>query len=52
MFRERSHLVLKDGELYKRHSVENSEKLQLVLQGFHNEFGHLGRDKILDLIRQ
>ena len=51
MFRERSRLVLKDGVLYRRHTVENSEKLQLVLpnslkphvlQGFHNELGHLG----------
>ena len=61
MFRERSRLVLKDGVLYRRRSVENSEKLQSVLpnslkprvlQGFHNELGHLGRDKTLDLIRQ
>jgi len=53
--------MLKDGVLYGRRIVENSEKLQLVLpnslkprvlQGFHNELGHLGPDKTLDLIRQ
>ena len=61
MLRERSRLMLKDGVLYRRRSVENSEKLQLVLpnalkprvlQGFHNELGHLDRDKTLDLIRE
>ena len=61
MFRERSHLVLKDGVSYRRLSAKNGEKLQLVLpnslkppllQGFHNVLGHLGRDKTLDLIRE
>lgn len=61
MFSERSRLVLKDGVLYRRRTVENSENLQLVLpnslkphvlQGFDNKLGHLGRDKTIDLIRQ
>lgn len=61
MFRERSRLVRKAGVLYRRRTVEDGEKLQLVLpnslklrvlQGFHDELGHLGRDKTLDIIRQ
>ncbi len=61
MFRERSRLVRKDGVLYRRRTVEDGENLQLVLpnslklrvlQGFHDELGHLGRDKTLDIIRQ
>ena len=52
MFRERSRLVLKDGVLYRQRTVENNEKLYFmpnslkpcVLQGFHNELGHLSRD--------
>ena len=60
MLRERCHLVLQDGILYRRHTVEDSKKLQLVvpnsvkchvLQGFYNKLSHLGRDKTLDLIR-
>ena len=34
MFRERSRLVLKGGVLYRRHTVEDSEKLQLFLPKF------------------
>ena len=52
IFRERSHLVLKDGILYRQRTVENNEKLYFmpnslkpcVLRGFHNELGHLSRD--------
>ena len=59
MLRERSHLVLKDGVLCRQRTVEDSEKLQLVLpnllkphmlEGFHNVLGHLGRDKTLEII--
>ena len=54
MFRERSRLVLKDGVLYRQRTVENNEKLYFMpnSQGFHNELGHLSRDKTLDLICQ
>ena len=48
--------MLKDGVLYRQRTVENSEKLQLVLpnslkphvlQGFHDALGHRGRVKPL-----
>ena len=60
-FSKRSHLVLKDGVLYTRCTVENGENLQLVLpnslkpcvlQGFHNELPHLSQDNTLDHICQ
>ena len=48
--------MLQDGVLCRRRIVEDRAKLQLVLQDSlrhrcHNEVGHLGRDKTLDLIR-
>ena len=60
MLRERARLVVKEGILYRRRMVEGTEKLQLVLpaamrtrvlQGLHDDVGHLGRDKTLDLLR-
>ena len=60
LLRERARLVLKSGTLYRRRIVDDAEQLQLVLpaaarpqvlRGLHDDMGHLGRDKTLDLVR-
>ena len=57
---EKRHLVVKDGVLFRKRQVEGQERLQLVLpgvmrkralRGLHDDVGHLGRDKTLDLVR-
>ena len=59
MSQEKERLVLPEGVLYRQRVVDGSTTFQLVLpsakrsqvlHGFHNEMGHLGRDKTLDLI--
>ena len=53
-------LMLKQGVLYRKHQVNTRTKLQLVLpqtyiqraiEGCHDQVGHLGQDRVLDLLR-
>jgi transposase InsO family protein len=59
-YRERDHLILKEDVLYRRRETPNGTDFQLVLpnqyrskaiHGCHDDAGHLGRDKTLELVR-
>ena len=61
LLREKRRLVIQDGILYRTRHNDGEERLQLVLpkairnqalRGLHDEVGHLGRDRTLDLVRQ
>lgn len=58
--KEFHNLTLRRGILHRATQVEGKEKLQLVipreyrslaLKGLHDDIGHMGRDKTLDLVR-
>ena len=60
LLREIDRLVLKRGVMYRKTEVDDREKLQIVLpkeyrplalKGLHDDIGHLGRDKTLELVR-
>jgi transposase InsO family protein len=59
-YRERKRLVLEKDVLYRRRETSDGPSLQLVLptgkrkqalKGCHDDIGHLGRDKTLELMR-
>ena len=58
--RDFDHLMMKRGVLHRRVHVDGQDRYQLVLprqsrstalQGLHDDIGHMGRDKTLDLVR-
>ena len=58
--RMRKQFKLKQGVLYRRTQVNDKAKLQLVLPlshrpkamvGYHDQVGHLGQDRVLELLR-
>ena len=60
LIRNRKLLILKHGVLYKRSKVDARTKHLLVvppshrqraMEGCHDQVGHLGQDKVLDLLR-
>ena len=61
LIRIKKQLVLKQGVLYRRTTqVNRRTRLQLVLppsfkskaiEGFHDQVGHLGHDRVLELLR-
>lgn len=60
MLRQFNHLQLRRGVLYRSCQVQGEQRLQLVLpqkyrktalEGLHDDVGHLGRDKTLNLVR-
>ena len=60
LIRKRKHLVLKQGVLYKKTKVNAGTKhllvvpqayRQRVIEGCHDQGGHLGQDRVLDLLR-
>ena len=60
LIRNRKFLTLKHGVLYKRSRVDARTKHLLVLppshrqremEGCHDQVGHLGQDRVLDLLR-
>ena len=60
LIRNRKHLVLKQGVLYKETKVNTGTKHLLVvpqaytqraIEGCHDQVGHLGQDRALDLLR-
>ena len=60
LIRNRKLLTLKHGVLYKRSKVDARPKHLLVvppshrqraLEGCHDQVGHLGQDRVLDLLR-
>ena len=60
LIRNRKQLLLKQGVLYKKSQVNTRTKQQLVvpqtyrqraIEGCHDEVGHLGQDRVLDLLR-
>ena len=60
LIRNRKQLSLKQGVLYKRPQVNTRTKHLLVgpqayrqraIEGCHDQFGHLGQDRVLDLLR-
>ncbi|KAK3742406.1 hypothetical protein QZH41_020713, partial [Actinostola sp. cb2023] len=61
ILRDRERLTLRNGVLFRRRLVDEKEVFQLVLPesmhkrvltGLHDNVGHLGKDKTLDLIQQ
>ena len=61
LLKDRDRLSLRDGILIRRCIVDGSETFQLVLpaslhnatlRGLHDDVGHLGKDKTLDLVGQ
>ena len=61
LLREKRRLVIQDGIMYRTRHNDGEERLLLVLlkairsqalRGLHDEVGHLGRDRTLDLVRQ
>ena len=60
LIRNRIQLILKHGVLYKRSRVNERTKHLLVVpqsyrqravEGCHDQVGHLGQDRVLDLLR-
>ena len=60
IIRNRTHLILKHGVLYKKARVNARTKQLLVvpqsyrqraMEGCHDQVGHLGQDRVLDLLR-
>ena len=60
LLRNRTHLILKHGVLYKKVRVNATTKHLLVIpqsyrqramEGCHDQGGHLGQDRVLDLLR-
>ena len=60
LIRNRKQLLLKQGVLYKRSKVDTRTKHLLVvpqtyrqraIEGCHDQVGHLGQDRVLDLCR-
>ena len=61
LIRLRKQLILKQGILYRRTtSVKAKSRLQLILppshhtktiEGCHDQVGHLGQDRVLELLR-
>ena len=60
LIRIQKQLMLKQGVLYRKSQVNTRTKLQLVFQqsyrqraieGCHDQVGHLGQDRVLDLLR-
>ena len=60
LVRNRKHLILKQGVLYKQTKVDAGTKYLLLvpqayrqraLEGCHDQVGHLGQDRVLDLLR-
>ena len=61
LMRVKKQLVLKQGVLYRRTTqVNRKTRLQLmlppsfrtkVIEGCHDQVGHLGQDKVLELLR-
>ena len=60
LIRNRKQLLLKQGVLYKRSKVDKRTKHLLVvpqtyrqraIEGCHDQVGHLGQDRVLDLLR-
>ena len=60
LIRNRTHLILKHGVLYKKARVNARTKQLLVvpqsyrqraMDGCHDQVGHLGQDRVLDLLR-
>lgn len=58
--REMNRYVMKDGVMYRRRSLDDTIKLQLLLpkayqeqamKGLHDDMGHLGREKTLGLVQ-
>ena len=56
----RAHLILKNGVLYRNRKVNARTKQLLVvpqshrqraMEGCHDQVGHLGQDRVLDLLR-
>ncbi len=61
LLRQWSKLTIQNGVLYRKVSIEGRDNLQLVLpeshrdaafKGLHDDVGHLGVERTLDLIRQ
>ena len=61
LLKDRDRMSLRDGILFRRRIVDGSETFQLVLpaslhnatlRGLHDDVGHLGKDKTLDLVGQ
>ena len=60
LWRERKKLVIMDGILMRQRYLDNEKQLQLVLPKkywkqalslVHSDMGHLGRDRVLELLR-
>ena len=60
LIRNRKQLLLKQGVLYRKSQVNTRTKHQLVvpeayrertIEGCHDQVGHLGQDRVLDLLR-
>ena len=60
LIRNRKQLLLKQGVLYRKSQVDTRTKHQLVvpqayrqraIEGYHDQVGHLGQDRVLDLLR-
>ena len=61
LIRIKKQLMLKQGVLYRKYQVNTRTKLQLVLpqsyrqraiEGCHDQVGHLGQDRVLDLLKR
>ncbi len=61
LLREYSRLKLVRGVMYREVKIDGDDKLQLVLpkafremalKGLHDDIGHMGRDRTLDLVRR
>ena len=60
LIRNRKHLILRQGVLYKKTKVNARTKHLLVvpqayrqraIEGCHDQVGHLGQDRVFDLLR-
>ena len=60
LIRNKKHMVLRQGVLYKKTQVDTRTKHLLVvpqayrlrtIEGCHDQIGHLGQDRVLDLLR-